>query len=153
MIRVSTIIALSLALSAFASGARADTELEVGPSIVLTNQVPDGELTAKTKLVRLGNGTLVVAYGDAGTTENVYDVKARAERPARDIFTTSCNANNSDCGQVSNWSTPVNISGTASQTSATTAWKGPAEGPLPFYGDSDKPNIFSNFNRINHIKF
>jgi hypothetical protein len=144
MIRVSTIIALSLALSAFASGARADTELEVGPSIVLTNQVPDGELTAKTKLVRLGNGTLVVAYGDAGTTENVYDVKARAERPARDIFTTSCNANNSDCGQVSNWSTPVNISGTASQTSATTAWKGPAEGPLPFYGDSDKPNIFSN---------
>jgi hypothetical protein len=95
MIRVSTIIALSLALSAFASGARADTELEVGPSIVLTNQVPDGELTAKTKLVRLGNGTLVVAYGDAGTTENVYDVKARAERPARDIFTTSCNANNS----------------------------------------------------------
>ena len=144
MIRLSNIIALSLALSAFASGARADTELEVGPSIVLTNQVPDGELTAKTKLVRLGNGTLVVAYGDAGTTEHVYDVKARAERPARDIFATSCNANNSDCGQVANWSTPVNISGTASQTSATTAWKGPAEGPLPFYGDSDKPNIFSN---------
>ncbi|MBW1874933.1 MAG: hypothetical protein JRI98_06020 [Deltaproteobacteria bacterium] len=144
MTKLPTIVAIGVWAFSFANGASADTELDVGPSIVLTNQVPDGELAAKTKLVRLGNGTLVAAYGDAGTTENVYDVKAQAERPARDIFTTSCNANNSDCGEVSNWSTPVNISGTASQTSATTAWKGPAEGPLPFYGDSDKPNIFSN---------
>ena len=144
MPRFFTVLFLGAIVFSYSNRATADTALDVGPSIVLTNQVPDGELTAKTKLVRLGNGTLVAAYGDAGTTENVYDVKAQAERPARDIFTTSCNANNSDCGQVSNWSTPVNISGTASETSATTAWKGPAEGPLPFYGDSDKPNIFSN---------
>ena len=144
MPRFFTVLFLGAIVFSYSNRATADTALDVGPSIVLTNQVPDGELAAKTKLVRLGNGTLVAAYGDAGTTENVYDVKAQAERPARDIFTTSCNANNSDCGDVSNWSTPVNISGTASQTSATTAWKGPAEGPLPFYGDSDKPNIFSN---------
>ena len=144
MIRLSTIIAVSLALLAFASEARAETEFEVGPSTVLTTQVPDGDLSAKIKIVRLGNGTLVVSYGDAGTAEHVYDVKARTERPARDIFVTRCNANTSDCGDSASWSVPLNLSGTASQTSASTAWKGPAEGRLPFYGDSDKSNIFSN---------
>ncbi|MBW1758147.1 MAG: hypothetical protein JRJ80_18530, partial [Deltaproteobacteria bacterium] len=82
MTKLPTIVAIGVWAFSFANGASADTELDVGPSIVLTNQVPDGELAAKTKLVRLGNGTLVAAYGDAGTTENVYDVKAQAERPA-----------------------------------------------------------------------
>ena len=144
MTRLSTIIAVSVALLAFAGAARADTELEVGPSTVLTTQVPDGDLSAKLKIVRLGNGTLVVSYGDAGTIEHVYDVKARTERPARDIFVTRCNSNASDCVDSASWSVPLNLSGTASQTSASTAWKGPGEGRLPFYGDSDKSNIFSN---------
>jgi len=144
MLRLSTVLIAAMGVLVSANRALADTALEVGPSTVLTNQIPDGELTAKIKIARLGNGTLVVAYGDAGTTERVYDVKARVERPARDIFVTSCNANTSDCSDATNWSTPINISGTAGQTSAATAWKGPTEGALPFYGDSDKPNIFKN---------
>jgi hypothetical protein len=112
---------------------------------VLTDQVPDfGDLTAKIKLVRLGSGWLVSTYGDAGTDELVYDVKAQAERQARDIFVTRCDANMSDCADVANWSPPKNVANTAGQTSASTAWRGPLQGALPFYGDSDKPNIFSN---------
>lgn len=124
--------------------AEADTRLEVGPSIVLTDQEPDGELSAKIKIVRLGNGVLVVAYADAGTTELVYDVKARTERPARDVFVRRCNANTSDCSDLASWSIPLNISETASESSAATRWKGPDAGRLPFYGDSDKPNIYAN---------
>lgn len=144
MTQLTKLIGLSLLMSAFAfsSTASADTELDVGPSIVLTDQDPDGDLSAKIKIVRLGNGTLVVVYGDAGTTEHVYDVKAQTERPARDIFVTRCNANAIDCGDSANWVAPLNLSNTASQSSAATAWKGPAEGSLPFYGDSDKPNVF-----------
>ena len=145
MTKLTELIGLSVLMSAFAfsSTAGADTALDVGPSIVLTDQDPDGDLSAKVKIVRLGDGTLVVVYGDAGTTEHVYDVKAQTERPARDIFVTRCNANANDCGDSANWVAPLNLSGTASQSSATTAWKGPAEGSLPFYGDSDKPNVFS----------
>ncbi len=126
--------------------AQADTQLDVGPAIVLTDdQDPDfGDLTAKIKFVRLGGGWLVSAYGDAGSDEPIYDVKAQAERKARDIYVRRCNANMGDCGDTANWSAPINIANTASQTSASTAWKGPAEGELPYYGDSDKPNIFSN---------
>jgi hypothetical protein len=124
--------------------AAADTRLEVGSSIVLSDQEPDGDLAAKVKIVRLGNGVLVVAYADAGTTELVYDVKDRAERPARDVFVRRCNANTNDCSDITSWSPPLNIAETASQSSAATSWRGPDEGRLPFYGDSDKPNIFSH---------
>ena len=143
MSRLSASIALGLLVLGGGNVAEGQTFLEVQPSIVLTNQDPDGDLAAKIKIVSLGNGALVVTYADAGTTELVYDVQARTERPARDIFATSCNANTSDCNDVANWSTPKNLSGTASESSATTRWRGPAEGSLPFYGDSDKPNIFS----------
>jgi hypothetical protein len=122
----------------------ADTQLEVGPSVVLTDQSPDGDLSAKIKIVRLGNGVLVAAYGDAATEELVYDVKERIERPARDVFVRRCNANTSDCSEISSWSTPINLSNTASQSSAATEWRGPDAGRLPFYGDSEKPNLFGN---------
>ena len=144
MTQLVGLFALGLLLLVFPGSARADTRLEVGASIVLTDQVPDGELAAKTKIVRLGNGILVVAYGDAATAELVYDVKARTERPARDIFVRRCNANTSDCSNLASWSTPLNISETARETSASTQWRGPDAGRLPFYGDSDKPNIFGN---------
>lgn len=144
MTQLVKLFVLGLLLLVFPGLARADTRLEVGASIVLTDQVPDGELAAKTKIVRLGNGILVVAYGDAATTELVYDVKARTERPARDIFVRRCNANTSDCSNLASWSTPLNISETARETSASTQWRGPDAGRLPFYGDSDKPNIFGN---------
>ncbi len=144
MEKLPTVVAVSVLAFSFANGASGDTHLDVGPSIVLSDQIPDGDLSAKIKIVRLGSGTLVVAYGDAGTEEHVYDVKAQTERPARDIFVRRCNSNSNDCSDPASWSTPVNIAGTANRTSATTAWKGPSDGRLPFYGDSDKPNVFSN---------
>lgn len=131
-------------LCAPVASASADTRLEVGPSIVLTDQSPDGDLSAKIKIVRLGNGVLVVAYGDAGSEELVYDVKERRERPARDVFVRRCNTNKSDCSEISSWSTPINLSNTANQSSAATEWRGPDAGRLPYYGDSEKPNLFGN---------
>ena len=86
MSRLSASIALGLLVLGGANVAEGQTFLEVQPSIVLTNQDPDGDLAAKIKIVRLGNGTLVVTYADAGTTELVYDVKTQTERPARDIL-------------------------------------------------------------------
>jgi len=100
----------------------------------------------KTKLVRMTNGRLVSVYGDYldpnGNT--VYDVKAQAERPARDLFARYCD---SGCDDIANWSTPVNISGTASQSSIDTDWSGDGT-RTPFAGDSDKPNIFNSGSRI-----
>lgn len=106
----------------------------------------DGALdtAAKTKLIRLPGGTLVstFSYGNADDNETVYDPKAQAERPARDIFVTV----STDDG--ANWSTPVNISDTAAYSSKSTYWELDSEGELlttasPFYGDSGKPNIYN----------
>ncbi|MGD8607252.1 MAG: choice-of-anchor O protein [Myxococcales bacterium] len=130
--------------SGFASVAGADTALEVGEAIVLTDQLPDGDLAEKIKLVRLGNGTLVVVYGDAVNDNQVYDLQSDIERPARDIFTRRCNHKTSDCTDAASWSPAINVSNTAGQSSAMTAWKGPSSGLLPFYGDSDKPSMFSH---------
>lgn len=47
----------------------------------------DGASGDKPKIQRASDGTLVVVYGDAPDNSRlVYDVKAGAERPARDIF-------------------------------------------------------------------
>lgn len=125
----------------------ATTQLEVDTPTMLSTQTPDLDLAAKTKVIRLGNGQLVVVYGD-GAGPDVYDVKKRAERPARDLFARTCHPEKVDCSAEDNWTAPVNISNTAAQTSMTTFWKGgdmPAEA---FAGDSDKPNIFNNGSRV-----
>lgn len=142
--RLLTVIGIVLIMAGRATVAGADTVLEVGPSIILSDQIPDGDAAAKIKLVRLGNGTLIVAYGDAASAELVYDLKGDAERPVRDIFARSCNHNQRDCGDPASWTAPVNVSRTADRTSASTAWRGPAAGVLPFYGDSEKPSLFSH---------
>jgi len=100
----------------------------------------------KTKLVRLTSGRLVSVYGDYLDPEanTVYDVKAQAERPARDIFARYCDAN---CDDIANWSEPVNISGTASKSSIDTDWNGDGS-RTAFAGDSDKPNIFNSGSRV-----
>ena len=100
----------------------------------------------KTKLVRMGNGWLISTYGDAAGPE-VYDTKADDVRPARDIFVRVCHpANNiSQCSLEADWSDPVNISNTANLTSISTDWNEDPNviGATPFYGDSEKPNIFN----------
>jgi hypothetical protein len=108
-------------------------------------------LAFKTKLVRLGDGTLISVYGDANGPD-VYDVKDDALRRARDIYVRTCKAEeaNGYCASQSDWSDPVNISNTAGQTSISTKWQDTNnngimdDDAVPFYGDSDKPNIFSS---------
>lgn len=136
-------------LGGVASPAMADaaTQLEVGPSIALSNgsgeQITDLDLAAKVKLVRMGNGTLISVFAD-GAGASVYDVKAQATRPARDVFVRTCNPSMTDCEDESNWSPAVNVSHTAVLSSATTQWQGPAMPAEPYVGDSEKPNIFNN---------
>ncbi|MBD3640897.1 MAG: hypothetical protein HUJ18_07865 [Marinobacter sp.] len=100
----------------------------------------------KTKLVRMNNGRMVAVYGDflEPGSNTVYDIKARTQRPARDIFARYCDA---DCDQIASWSAPVNLSGTAIQSSIDTDWNGDGT-RTPFAGDSEKPNLFSSGARI-----
>jgi len=134
-----------------AGQADAAPELEVGSSITLSSgtgdKTFDADRAAKVKILRMGNGTLVSVYGDAAG-EDVYDVKAQAERPARDIFVRTCNSTMSDCDSQDDWSDAVNISQTAGLTSATTAWHGEDFPTEAFFGDSDKPNVFNNGSRV-----
>jgi MYXO-CTERM domain-containing protein len=131
--------------------ANADTRLEVGDPIVLSAGTGDKTLgadgAAKVKILRMGNGTLVAVYGDFAGTD-VFDVKAQAERPARDIFVRTCNSNMSDCASGDEWSDAVNISQTAGLTSIATQWHGEGTAAEAFYGDSDKPNVFNNGSRV-----
>jgi hypothetical protein len=97
----------------------------------------------KSKINRLGDGTLVVAYGDtvagAGT---VYDVKERSERSARDIFVRTCKSLTTDCNVAGNWSAAMDISNSALLSSIQTDWQG--TGALsPYPGDTGKPNLNS----------
>ena len=105
------------------------------------------DLANKTKLVRLTSGLLISVYGDA-QGPLVYDTKSDAVRSARDIFVRTCHTATKDCSAEVNWTAPVNISNTATQTSILTDWsEAPGViGATPFYGDSDKPNIFNSGN-------
>jgi len=120
-----------------------------------------GEVTGngaafKTKLVRFGNGLLVSAFGDSiGDSDAVaYGLKADDVHKVRDIFVRTCMPNlkegdtYKDCSLETDWSEAVNISNTASETSALTKWTRDANGDLidediAFPGDSEKPNIFN----------
>lgn len=100
----------------------------------------------KTKLVRMNTGRMVAVYGDflEPGSNTVYDIQARSQRPARDIFARYCD---SECAQPDSWSAPLNLSGTASQSSIDADWNGDGI-RTPFPGDSEKPNLFSSGSRI-----
>ncbi len=97
----------------------------------------------KTKIVRLSYATpdgfeepLVCVYGNAAGPD-VWDFDGTM-RPARDIFVTR----SLDGGTT--WSPPQNLSQTAEQSSVTADHDGDPETlPLPYAGDSEKPNIFN----------
>ncbi len=133
--RLAAAVAMALPLYATAGTAQ----------IISTEAAGALDTAAKTKLIRLPGGTLVstFSYGNADDSETVYDPKAQAERPARDIYVTV----STDDG--ANWSGPINISDTADKSSKSTYWELDSEGellttPSPFYGDSGKPNIFNS---------
>lgn len=127
----------------FATATLMATSVSAALEFTPPEQLSSGGGAAKTKLVRMGNGWLVSTFGDAAGP-NVYDTKADAIRPARDIFVRACNTTlhaDTQCANEADWTEAINLSGTANQTSISTNWDG-EEGIEPFYGDSDKPNIF-----------
>ena len=114
--------------------------------------VPDEQVTLstnlggnaiKSKLVRLvypeGDGfahVLVCVYSDSvGPDVWSYDGGMFG---AQDVFVTR----SADDGET--WSTPVNISNTAMLSSISADHDGdPDTPPIPYHGDSEKPNIFN----------
>jgi hypothetical protein len=123
-----------------ASAAYAATQITVQTPIA----VSDGVLGDKPKIQRLGDGTLVVAYGDspagAGT---VYDVKGQEERAARDVFVKTCKPDaTKTCNNFADWSAVINVSNSALQLSTGVFdWRGTLGAPSTYPGDIDKPNI------------
>jgi len=139
-----TIMSASLALAAVAGvpGALAeDGVLIPGDQITLSTNL--GGNAIKSKLVRLvypqGDGfehVLVCVYSDS-VGPDVWTYKG-ATFGAQDVFATR----STDDGQT--WSTPVNISNTALLSSMDADHDGlPETPPIPYHGDSEKPNIFN----------
>ncbi|UCF76660.1 MAG: hypothetical protein JSU71_05155, partial [Betaproteobacteria bacterium] len=116
-----------------------------GPITVRTPfALSDGISGDKPKIQRLGDGTLVVVYGDSPEGVGwVYDVKAAEERPARDIFVKTCKPSaTKTCNQLSDWSAAVNVSQSADKFSTGIFdWRGTLGDPSPYPGDIDKANI------------
>ena len=129
--------------------------LKLAPAITLSDdRTPDFDRAAKSRLVRLANGTLVAVYCDAVADDPdnyVYDLKADVERPARDIFVRTCDSAGADCADPRSWTDSVNISNTAALSSIDTDWTGDTDDSAertPFHGDSGKPNIFGSGDRV-----
>ncbi len=123
------------------------------PETLSSDGVVNGDGSAsKTKLVRLGKGLLIAVYGDAVASQHdVYDLKDDKIRKARDIFVRTCmpTATNGYCSSQSDWTPAINISNTADNFSISTRWRrtnGVLGSEEPYYGDSEKPNIFSSGN-------
>jgi MYXO-CTERM domain-containing protein len=133
-------------------------QIQLDPEITLS----EGGNGHKPKLMRAADGTLVSVFGDSPSgAGNIYDPKADVERPARDLFVKWCKPTlDSDtttpsdqritCNKPAEWKkattafgTAGNISGSALMSSVSTAWQGgdPALDRMPFYGNTDKPNI------------
>lgn len=147
----SRLLLLPSAVLAATTSLAATQLAPLGDSLILSDgsgdQTPDLNSAAKVKLVRLStsdtatHGRLISVFGD-GIGNDVYDVKGDAERPARDVFVRY-----SDDDGV-NWTPAVNVSNTAALTSMSTEWQGEDTGDNPYYGDSDKPNIFNSGNKV-----
>lgn len=120
------------------------------PPITLTVQTPDLNGAYKSKIVRTSSGVLVVIYGDTiedNPDNYVFDSKSSSERPARDVFVTTCDSSSTDCINISDWSTPINISGTALLASMQTDWRGDGN-RTPYHGDSDNPHAFASGDHV-----
>ncbi len=144
--------AVSTALLAATSVAVADTK----PGLIVDQATPvnisrlPAQLTDKPKLARMPDGALIAVYAegvDVPGGYQVFDVKERILRNPQDIFA----AYSTDDGAT--WSTPVNLSNTALQSSASGRVDLDGDGivleheVIPWFGDSRKPNIviFGNY--------
>jgi uncharacterized repeat protein (TIGR01451 family) len=118
--------------------------------IELSVQLPEFGGAYKSKIEGVDNGILVVVYGDYienDPLKYVFDTKNAAERPARDVFVTTCDSLASDCSMEASWSTPINLSGTAQLSSMQTDWNGDGN-RTSYYGDSDNSHMFSSGNHV-----
>ncbi|WP_145205438.1 choice-of-anchor O protein [Planctomycetes bacterium Poly30] len=115
--------------------------------VTLSEELPAGAIpggaASKGKLVRLvktmggaRDGRLITVYGDAASTEEVWDAKSGLHR-VRDLFVRYSD------DEGATWTQPVNISNTAAHHSASCDWDGDGQ-PETFHGDSEKPNIFNS---------
>ncbi|MEA2048951.1 MAG: choice-of-anchor O protein [Campylobacterota bacterium] len=153
MMKIKISLGLSVLLLASSVCAADGVPLDFTVPTTLSNEgvINENGGAFKSKLVRLGNGMLVTAYGDhVDSRHNVYDVKSDSVRPARDIFVRTCMPSdaNAQCAAQASWSPAINISNTADKSSISTKWE-ETDGVLstvatPFYGDSGKPNIFNS---------
>ncbi|NPU93732.1 MAG: hypothetical protein HPY82_17605 [Gammaproteobacteria bacterium] len=117
----------------------AATVITIQPSINLSAGI-SGD---KPKIQRMGDGRLVVVYGDnTSGAGNVYDVKADAERSARDVYVKTCMPGPTvTCNNLVDWSAPQNLSNSALQSSIQAAWRADNATLYDYPGDIDKANI------------
>lgn len=116
----------------------------------VSTQLPEYGGAYKGKIEGADNGMLIVVYGDFiedDPQHYVFDQKSVSERPARDVFVTTCDSVADDCTDSLNWTSPVNLSNTALLSSMQTDWNGDGS-RTPYYGDSDNPHIFSSGNHM-----
>ena len=86
LFRLSLVTTMLLGSSAFAVEA-VPLDFTVPTTLSNGGEINEDGGAFKSKLVRMGNGMLVTTYGDhVVSRHNVYDLKADAVRPARDIF-------------------------------------------------------------------
>lgn len=132
----------AIAAAVICGAVYAATVITIEPSITLSTGI-SGD---KPKIQRMGDGRLVVVYGDntAGAGD-VYDVKADTERPARDVYARTCMPSSTvSCNSPDDWTAPVNLSSSATQSSIQTAWRANDATLYDYPGDIDKANIKTN---------
>jgi hypothetical protein len=112
----------------------------------------------KVKILRTNDGTLFAIYGLQAQTGNLaYDAKARVTRLPFDVVIS----HSTDNGTT--WSTPINLSNTATLSSSPGMIQATGAPPLDanghanlaadpraaaYPGDSDKPNVFNVGNQL-----
>lgn len=135
------------ACAGLAQSANAGDGMEITPKIVMSANhagFPDGDAADKGKMERLTypvpggfETALICVFGDE-VGGNAWGPQG-VVRPARDLFVTR----STDDGRT--WSAPQNISLTADLSSISADHDGdPDTAPIPFNGDSQKPNVYSN---------
>lgn len=147
-------LVLLLVFSLIATTVLAETQIRLKHPANLSESTgaPVAENAAnKGKIIRLTDGTQIAVYGDSVDVNYKAWNYSGAIYSARDVFVTW----SKDDGVT--WSTPLNVSNTASQTDAGSFYDPDGNGedgsgglaPMNFYGDSDKPNIFAPGNGNN----
>lgn len=121
----------------------ADTQLLFEPQVT-TLTSPESRSVDKARIIRLTNGTLVVAWHEGlGAPDRAWGFAGNAHAP-RDIFVRV----SADDGVT--WGDAINVSGTSELTDPTVFYDRVGDGaaPVNFYGDSSKPTLVVAGNQL-----